>query len=403
MTSLFGPALSALQGFFTRGFWFGSFLPVAIFCVLNELIGYVTIGGPFALLLGKVQTANWFWSIPIAAGMIVFAYALAPLVPVCRAVLDGRLLPDGLVEQLRAEPLIGKEKAELTLESARDSLAQIELLRNGLALALLQAAGDQAHNAQIPPTLTGAAVTAKRAVAVIESRLERKRSVTGADLSAMLGNVAEAIRQNALSADARLDLVNRCLDVLPDAADLEQDRVTRLADARAKWPDRVKATDVANARELSEIYSQRVYGVGFDYLWPRVQIVIPDKDPALDQIQSARAVLEFAVLSLILMVALLVIWLPVLAVKDTNPWGFLILGIGGPIALGFFYRIVVAAQTGLGELAQVIIDRFRFDLLKALHIKQPPTLAAEREVWALLADVAKQPMPQADLRWTASP
>jgi hypothetical protein len=69
----------------------------------------------------------------------------------------------------------------------------------------------------------------------------------------------------------------------------------------------------------------------------------------------------------------------------------------------FFYRLVVAAQAGLGELVQVVVDRFRFDVLKMLHIKAPPTLAAERELWSLLGTVAARPTPDADLTWTLRP
>ena len=32
-----GQAIAAFEGFFSRGFWFGSFLPVAMFAALNAL------------------------------------------------------------------------------------------------------------------------------------------------------------------------------------------------------------------------------------------------------------------------------------------------------------------------------------------------------------------------------
>jgi hypothetical protein len=56
----------------------------------------------------------------------------------------------------------------------------------------------------------------------------------------------------------------------------------------------------------------------------------------------------------------------------------------------------------LGELAQVVVDRYRFDVLKMLHIKPPATLSAEREIWRALADVAQGKAEEgADIVWNA--
>jgi hypothetical protein len=64
---------------------------------------------------------------------------------------------------------------------------------------------------------------------------------------------------------------------------------------------------------------------------------------------------------------------------------------------------VVASQIGLGEVAQGIVDRFRFEVLKMLHIKPPATLAAEREIWSTMAAIARGERASADMVWTAPP
>src|ERR1700722_7149730 len=121
--------MKAFQGFFTRGFWFGSFLPVVIFAALNLLLA------PFAFeawaddIVKDVVSDKWAWGTPMIVVLIVAAYALAPLVPLCRALLDGRRLPDSLFELLRRYPLAEQRRAFVELAVSGSLVAQIQQLR----------------------------------------------------------------------------------------------------------------------------------------------------------------------------------------------------------------------------------------------------------------------------------
>jgi hypothetical protein len=97
------------------------------------------------------------------------------------------------------------------------------------------------------------------------------------------------------------------------------------------------------------------------------------------------------------------VWLPLLATYGATPWPFLLLGITGPLVVRFFYQLVVESQISLGDLAQGVVDRYRFDVLKMLHIKPPATLLAEREIWSNQYDIARGDKPGADIVWTAPP
>ena len=116
-----------------------------------------------------------------------------------------------------------------------------------------------------------------------------------------------------------------------------------------------------------------------------------------------RALADFSVLSLMLAAATFCVWLPLLALTQTEPWTFLGLGIGGPLLVRFFYQLMVASQISLGEVAQGVVDRFRFDVLKMLHIKAPATLEAEREIWSTVAAIARGERPSTDMIWNAPP
>jgi hypothetical protein len=117
---------------------------------------------------------------------------------------------------------------------------------------------------------------------------------------------------------------------------------------------------MGNVRQYLENYANDVYHADFDFLWPRVQAVIGETDVTAKRIEAARSLADFAVLSVLLTVVTMLVWLPVLALLDTTPWRFLAVGIPGPVVGLLFFHLVVESQVGLGELAQIAIDRFRF-------------------------------------------
>src|SRR3954447_10077139 len=167
MAGLFGNAIAAFQGFFSRGFWFGAFLPVAMFAAVNLFLAWLAGFDWAAQAIGQVVAKDWVWAVPLAAALIVLAYALAPLVEVCRAVLDGRRLPTLVFEWLRGEAYARKNASLARLAETDKCLAGTQRLRRlmgfrnpyylgeaGLAVLLLEAG-----LAALPPVwLAGLAV-----------------------------------------------------------------------------------------------------------------------------------------------------------------------------------------------------------------------------------------------------
>lgn len=415
MGSIFTQALTALQGFFSRSFWFGSFLPVVVFAAANIVIARLGLGWGPANLTEIVGADKWVWAAPVAVALIVFAYAVSPLVPLCRAILDGRRLPAFLADRLRAEPLARQRTLDRALEAANKFLADIDAIAAGAATRFGQA------------STRGAAITGPgepAMLAVANQRLDELRDVlttrmpSYAELGNVINAVARALETNKTSTTpglaalplATLAVLNGRTERNTVAARARYE-IKRLDDRRKAMPREVQPTMIGNARDLSEQYSQRVYQVDFGFLWPRVQLVLKEEDAVSKRIDAARALVDFAVLSLVLSTALLLVWLPLLAARADSPWAFLLLGAIGPIFVRFFYQLVVESQISLGELVQVVVDKYRFDVLTMLHIKPPATLSAEREIWRTLSAVARgEPPPDADgslpyaeLVWNAPP
>jgi hypothetical protein len=389
---MFNQVISVFQGFFAKAFWFGSFLPVAIFAFLNFAIAAIVFPDRVRFwewLNTPVAAAGW---VPAAfALMIVSAYALTPLIPLFRGWLDGSSLPPAIHDALRRSRVI----------QVRDALAEIDTAMraygtwaqvNGESLSTLSTsreAGKKLQTAKDRPSIE----RAQKLTQKLRKQIDRVRLPTSDETKAAVEAVTAALKANTAGlpsthADAKL------------SGDLEQTQLTlirllrdTLTEARHRFfiasirhsamaLEDPQATRVGDARTLAESYSWNVYGVDFDFVWPRLQLILPDKDSFVDKMTEARAQIDFAVLCLVLTIAIPLIWLPLLAITASAPWVFLGLGALVPLLARFFYELVVQSQTTFGEIVKGAIDKFRLDLLtKVLMQPMPATRVAERELW----------------------
>ena len=121
MPGIFGQVFSAFQSLLSRAFWFGSFLPVALFAALNLMLAPTVF--PSAPKLEDVIKADWGWMPAVLVGLVIVAYALGPLIPLFRELLDGRGLPDIVQRALIRRPEKERQRAEDDLNTARDLAA----------------------------------------------------------------------------------------------------------------------------------------------------------------------------------------------------------------------------------------------------------------------------------------
>jgi hypothetical protein len=453
---IFGQVFSAFQSLLSRAFWFGSFLPVALFAALNLLLAPAAFPG--APALQDVVKADWIWMPPVLVGLVVVAYALGPLVPLFRGVLDGRGLPEVVQRALRFRPLKQRRQAEEAVEAASSLASRLVELRQTASLDLqaARARGIAFGTTGAPAAIRKAEravervanllnigqlqlINAAGAVDRVAAALLLNTSIAGpaADaglvprLVALPGRIIDLLLREAvevvrrLAAALRLNIAIagpaadpglaarlvglhwRINDLLRQAAEagdqLSQRQLERTREQLRRFPRDVQPTDVGNARARSERYCREMYGVDFNYIWPRLQFVIPDNDAAAQRIEAAKALIDFAVLSLVLTTTLVLVWLPLLASRGRSPWLFLMLAGFGPLLIGFFYQLVVETQISFGDVVQGVVDHSRFELLKKLHVKPPATLADERLIWAWLQAAADGEPINTDVIWTPPP
>src|SRR5689334_16163931 len=103
MTGLFTQLFSVFQGFFSRAFWFGGFLPVVVFAGIHAVIAAILFpeSVPLRAWLAAPADVVAVFSAVLSA-MVVLAYVLLAFLPLFQDLLAGTLMPPLIYDQLRA-------------------------------------------------------------------------------------------------------------------------------------------------------------------------------------------------------------------------------------------------------------------------------------------------------------
>jgi hypothetical protein len=400
MLGAFNTVYGALKGFFSRGFWFSVFLPVALFGALHcliALIQYRTLSlFGIRLSLDSTPLANFAEAAPyLIAAVIVISFAFAPFVNYLRGLLDGSLLPKSLHDWLRGQRYRMARDKKREWDSLRDDLGKVADLYSDYT----NDAGRvrTAYNAAVqrnPKTAdnVNAAQAARGALQVLERALNGAKPLApmaGAAVNAVIA----ALDANAPDIDNPISretgkVADELEDQLREAVPLAKYRF-QIARDRYRVVDAIEypwATPLGDARFIAEAYPRNAYNVEFDYLWPRLVMMMraaKGDDPTLEAIENARTNIDFAVLSFFLAITIPLIWLPVLLFRGgpISAWLFLVIGAAAPLMLQFFFRLAFESQLAFAEVVAAAIDRARFVVLGALLVDEPRSRGEERALW----------------------
>ncbi len=389
------------KGLFSRAFWFGAFLPIAIFAVVNLLL----VASQFQ---GVIRWDDWrkadtpFTNIALTfLALVILAYAMAPLIPLLRGVLDGGLLPQPLHDWLRDERIVEARRLLAQQSAAFDRYAAFKEMLSGEADSLgaeLQAAYLQGrqHGAPLDPV---AIESLANEIARLDGVLAggHPLDVAAAESTGQkLGE--ELVRFRASEGDALMSAMRRFLALLRDAREDALHRLVTMKERDRNLSLRApQATQIGDVRAIVESYSTEVYNIDFSYIWPRLQLVIPKDSQLVDRIVMAQGQIDFAALSLGLTMLLPAIWLPILITHATSALPILLLGAAIPPVALFFYQLLVTSESANGEVVKLAIDKHRLDVLTGvLRQPLPATLFVERDLWDAVSKV-EQPGTGQDL------
>jgi hypothetical protein len=175
---IFGQVLSAFKGILSNAFWFGAFLPVAVFAAVNLLLA-AQVFTAASDLLNQIVAEKWSWLIPAVLGLIVAAYALGPMVAWFRAVFDGRRLPDRLFTLLLPLHVVRRDRADSALRAAHRWQDLVNEWQRRAQTNLAVAKGTQPR----PVAAAGPLYDGYRRVTRLRRRVRAGRSIHEAEVS----------------------------------------------------------------------------------------------------------------------------------------------------------------------------------------------------------------------------
>jgi hypothetical protein len=401
---MFGTVLDKIQALFSRSFLLGNFFPVSIFAGVNVAIAAAGIRGASHFLATSLFPdggPSAVTTVTILVTIAVFAYILAPMVPLFRSALDGKFLCPSLFEVLRKRHIervkhlltqrdaVARrlEEDERKIEEARPRLANARRYGNANPNAINRNALDRAEQALAELRED----VLKKSTYEAAGRFPDDRLVINA-----LSTVESALHSNPSdlpSTDRNYGLA-RLVDGLQTPLISELQRLCKVASRWIQTADfelvssfdvsDIKPTRVGNSRAALERYPAVAYSADFDFLWPRLRMVLGDSKDLSAALDDATAQLDFAVLMTILSTVTVVVWIPVLAAFGTSIWVFVAVGLLGPPSIVFFYLLVDETQKAFGATVIMVIDATRLKLLTALHQPLPSSSAAEKETWRLM-------------------
>ena len=402
---MFGTVLDKVQALFARSFLLGNFFPALIFAAINTAIASVGIRGVSHFVTTSVVTDGTQSAVITAVVLIavaVLAYILSPLVPLFRSALDGNFFPEALFEISRKEYVI-RVKDLLT---QRDMIAQHleENEKRGEEAKPRLADARLFGNAHPEEINVNALTRAEEALAALrDDVLERSRTYHAAGrfpddrlVTSALLTVESALHSNP----SELPSTHRNYGLAQSVNRLQMALMTelqRLRDLAYRWlqvvnlellssfdVSEIKPTRIGNSRAALERYPSVAYSADFDFLWPRLRMVLGDSKDLSTALDNATAQLDFAVLMTVLSAVTVAVWVPALVAFGTSIWLFIIVGLLGPSMVAFFYLLVDETQKAFGTTVIMVIDATRLKLLTTLHQPLPSSSAAEKEIWRLM-------------------
>jgi hypothetical protein len=154
----------------------------------------------------------------------------------------------------------------------------------------------------------------------------------------------------------------------------------------------VMPTQLGNILRASEIYPLRRYKLDAVVMWPRMQGLLP-KEYA-ESLRDAKANLDLLLVVTTIAGLFSLGWeigLGILA----NRWDlFVIASLSWILAL-LSYSATLHAARSYSELIKASFDLYRWELLKALHLKLPENYEGERKLWDQVNDLLYRNYPPA--------
>lgn len=422
---MLGSAFSSLKDFFSGAFLVSRFLPAFFFVLLNGLLIALS-GAGIEAAVGYGQKHLNMADIGTAIGIatliaIVVAFTLSPLLPAFTLLLEGRPLPGkwraALIESTRERggDAAAQASAYRLYVAAADRLNRAHVERFTKAIEARPAGSmdpakvDSAKLSVEAATAAAAAIQANADSNAFDSKALKAGGEALTDAGKKLDAALRAYpkvgalpptatKEQEAKAQA-LDSAQRAFSELVERAATQGTALLRKAETQAS---RVavaadpQPTRFANLRAQLQDYCRRVYKVEYDYLWPRLRLVIDAEEKRPTAMDDAQTQFDFSLMMLLLLLASALGWTIWLIADFDRPEAILAGGIAVPLVAVFFYNVVLESQRKLNEITQAVIDRYRLKLLDQLQVPAPDDYQSELKTWRTLQAISGGYVPASD-------
>ncbi|MDF1585340.1 hypothetical protein [Marinimicrococcus flavescens] len=386
---MLGTAIQHVEALFSRRFLLAGFFPWLLFGAANVLV-YDLAWRPAPVLLPAWLAAPAGTQAVVLAAVLVataaVAFVTAPLLPLLRAVLEGRVRRRGragrLLEALRVERRHDLQNVEKELRQLRRACLALPG-RHEAALARLRAAAEAgAGSGREHPASLAEAQAAVEAMWAGGSDAERL-------LEEAVGKAERAAWRNDARASPTLeDLFGEFRRASLSLGHWAERELVLRYDQRQTFfaQNDLAATRIGNIAAATRAYALLRYNISLDFFWPRLRTIISGHEAISEALDQAETHLSFLVLTFFLILVFAIVWsvVPVLALGPLPL--FVGVAVAGPAAAWCWLALVAQAEVALGQLVRSALDLHRHELLQALRVGVPRRHEDERRLWGILRE-----------------
>jgi hypothetical protein len=392
MASSIGTLLDRFQGFFSKSYFIGGFLPVVLFLFANYALYAATFpaGSPFLLEFIESDLSE---KVVFGAVLLLLVFGLGLIVtslnPWFRQFMAGYYLPTRMSEwltkrQSKGYEILNGKKQKLLPEVFRFRRALQGSPSWEQQLREARQRGDT--KAAVPLRNDPLLQKISSSLVPLEVLQNNWEPIAFASLESLLPDLIRALETRPAAKIRELDELHiKLLALLAYAADrIEVSYRLASAELALRFPkdrSRIGPTQLANLGEVHREYALIRYGLDVEKHWLKISKFVNQDIDFQPVLEDAKAQLDFSVAIAALSLVTTLIWVPLTLRFSASLYFSLAIAAFGLSLTLLFYLLVVQNYRTFTEAARSAVDLYHFDLIRALHLPLPRTPGEERALW----------------------
>lgn len=349
-------------------------------------------------------TERIFDAVVVLIGLSILAYLFSAVSTFLREILEGKHLLEyfpWLMRRLQARQQDKLKIIQSAYEKARGERKAIVANRM-LRIHRLSDAASTGRTGKSGVAFVSAASHSFPKIETLKQLRSASRGISSADLAEAVDllakdlSVADESAKDVAGNQPLFELWRDALKLGDYAEDYWSSEELRLFNERQSrfGLSYVAPTALGNVALTMQAYAITRYKLNLEKFWGDLQATLQvNAREFYAQLQDAKTQLDFLVTCCWLSVLSTIGCVSIAATDRESVVLFLILALGGPCVVYFFYFLAAKSYRSFAELVRIGVDLYRFHLLDCLHIARPRTVRDEWEVWTALQRLS-QPGPE---------